>query len=144
MRIATGLIAGLAMGLALMITGAIAAYIIYGPQMAPEGKFEESQMNAAYFLWTKLVIGIFFGLLFTFIFGRVQAGFRAKGVWPGILYAVVLWFLISLWVISHPLVYEGAAKVASRDQLFWHIYTLGGFLGYGLALGLLCRKRASG
>jgi hypothetical protein len=137
----TGIVAGLAMGLALMITGAIAAYVIYGPQMAPDGKFEQNQMNAVYFLWTKLVIGLCFGLLFTFVFGKIQAGLGSKGVWQGILYAVVLWFLISLWAISHPLVYEGAAKVASKDQVFWHIYTLGGFLGYGLALGLLGRKR---
>lgn len=62
-----GIIAGLIMGITLFISGAILAKIIYGPQMAPAGKFEPSQLNPFYFIWTKLVIGIFFGILFTFI-----------------------------------------------------------------------------
>jgi len=133
----TGTIAGLVMGIALFLTGAIAAFFVYGPQMAPEGKFEPSQMNPAYFLWTKLLIGWFFGLLFTFIYAKVQAIVPSKGIWRGLIFAFALWLVISLWAISHPLVYE---TVATRDQLFWHIYTLGGFLGYGATVGLLNRK----
>jgi hypothetical protein len=30
--------------------------------------------------------------------------------------------------------------VATRDRLFWHIYTFWGFLGYGAMLGWLSRK----
>lgn len=135
----TGTIAGLVMGIALFLTGAVAAFFVYGPQMAPEGKFEPSQMNPAYFLWTKLLIGWFFGLLFTFIYARVQAIMPAKGILRGLIFAFALWLVISLWAISHPLVYE---TVATRDQLFWHIYTLGGFLGYGAPVGLLNRNRA--
>jgi len=133
----TGTIAGLVMGIALFLTGAIAAFFIYGPQMAPEGKFEPSQMNPAYFLWTKFLIGWFFGLLFTFIYAKVQAIMPSKGILRGLIFAFALWLVISLWAISHPLVYE---TVATRDQLFWHIYTLGGFLGYGATVGLLNRK----
>jgi hypothetical protein len=136
----TGTIAGLAMGIALLLTGAIAAFFFYGPQMAPEGKFEPSQMNAAYFLWTKLLIGWFFGLLFTFIYAKVQTSIPSKGILRGLIFAFALWLTISLWAISHPLVYEGVTTVVTRDQLFWNIYTLGGFLGYGVTIGLLSRK----
>jgi len=59
-----GVLAGIVFGMALFICGAITARIVYGAQMAPEGKFDESQMNAFYFFWTKIVIGIFFGILF--------------------------------------------------------------------------------
>jgi hypothetical protein len=135
-----GTAAGLAMGLALLITGGVAAFFIYGRQMAPAGKFAAGQMNALYFLWTKLLIGWFFGLLFTFIYARVYAGLPARGVLRGLTFALVLWLLISLWAISHPLVYEGMAAVATRDRLFWHIYTLGGFLGFGAVMGQLNRK----
>ena len=133
----TGTIAGLVMGIALFLTGAVAAYFVYGPQMAPEGKFEPSQMNPAYFIWTKLLIGWFFGLLFTFIYAKVQELLPSKGFLRALMFAVCLWFVISLWGISHPLVYE---TIATRNQLFWEVYTLGGFLGYGVALGLLTRK----
>jgi hypothetical protein len=136
----TGTIAGLAMGIALFLTGAITSILVYGPQMAPEGKFEPSQMNPAYFLWTKLLIGWFFGLLFTSIYAKVQVVVKSKGILRGLFFALALWLVISLWAISHPLVYETVAAIATRDQLFWHIYTLGGFIGYGATLGLLNRK----
>lgn len=77
----------------------------------------------------------------TFIYAKIQTGIPSKGIPRGLIFALALWLMISLWAISHPLVYEGAATVTARDQVFWHIYTLGGFLGYGLALGLLSRKR---
>jgi hypothetical protein len=136
-----GTVSGLAMGVALLLTGGIAAFLVYGPQMAPKGKFEPSQMNAAYFLWTKLLIGWFFGLLFTFIYAKVQDGLPAKGVLRGLVFALALWLLVSLWAISHPLIYEGMKAVATRDRLFWHVYTLGGFLGFGAVLGWLSRRR---
>ena len=133
----TGTFAGLVMGIALFLTGAVAAFFTYGPQMAPEGKFEPSQMNPAYFIWTKLLIGWFFGLLFTFIYAKIYPRLPLKGFFRGVLFAVVLWLVVSLWGISHPLVYE---TIVARHQMFWEIYTLGGFLGYGVALGSLARK----
>jgi hypothetical protein len=136
----TGTIAGLVMGIGLFLTGAVTSILVYGPQMAPEGKFEPSQMNAGYFFWTKLLIGLFFSLLFTFIYAKVQVVLPSKGILRGLFFAFALWLVISLWAISHPLVYETVASVATRDQLFWNIYTLGGFLFYGAAIGLLNRK----
>jgi hypothetical protein len=133
----TGTIAGLVMGIALFLTGAIAAFFVYGPQMAPEGKFEPSQMNPAYFIWTKLLIGWFFGLLFTLIYVKIHALLPLKGFSRALMFALSLWFVLSVWGISHPLVYE---TIATRNQLFWNVYTLGGFLGYGAALGFLVRK----
>ena len=55
--IADGTISGLSMGAFLFIGGAILSRIIYGPQFAPPGKFEPEQINAFYFIWTKLLIG---------------------------------------------------------------------------------------
>jgi len=136
--IVIGTFAGLAMGIALLLTGAIAAFFIYGPRMAPEGKFEPRQMNAAYFLWTKLLIGWFFGLLFTIIYAKVQTSLPSKGILRGLIFAFMLWITISLWAISHPFVYEGVASVLTRNQFFWSIYTFGGFLGYGVTIGLFC------
>jgi len=133
----TGTIAGLVMGIALFLTGAIAAFFIYGPQMAPEGKFEPSQMNPAYFIWTKLLIGWFFGLLFTYIYAKLRSHLPSKGALRGVIFAFSLWIVISLWGISHPLMYE---TIVTRNQLFWHIYTLGGFLAYGATVGFLYRK----
>ena len=133
----TGTIAGLVMGIALFLAGAIAAFFVYGPQLAPEGKFEPSQMNPIYFIWTKLLIGWFFGLLFTFIYAKIQTLLPSKGFFRALIFALVLWAVICLWGISHPFVYE---TIATRNQLFWHIYSLGGFLGYGAALGLLVRR----
>jgi hypothetical protein len=66
-----GLTSGLIMGIALFLSGAIASRIVYGPQMVPEGKFEPDQINAFYFFWTKLVIGGFFGIIFTLIYSRL-------------------------------------------------------------------------
>jgi hypothetical protein len=66
-----GSIAGLVMGISLFIGGAILARIVYGPQMAPEGKFKTDQMNPFYFIWTKFIIGIIFGILFTFIYEKL-------------------------------------------------------------------------
>jgi len=62
-----GALSGIVFGIALFICGAITARIVYGAQMDPENKFNESQMNAFYFLWTKIVIGIFFVVLFFFM-----------------------------------------------------------------------------
>ena len=132
----TGTIAGLVMGIALFLTGAVAAFFTYGPQMAPEGKFEPSQMNPAYFIWTKLLIGWFFGLLFTFVYAKIYPRLPLRGFLRGLLFAVSLWLVVSLWGISHPLVY---GPIVLQHQIFWEIYTLGGFLGYGLALGFLAR-----
>ncbi|MCK4514434.1 MAG: hypothetical protein KAU31_04205, partial [Spirochaetaceae bacterium] len=50
----------------------------------------------------------------------------------GLKYAFLLWVVIALWGFSHPLMYE---TLDVRNQVFWHIYTLGGFVGYGLAFG---------
>jgi hypothetical protein len=120
----TGTIAGLAMGIALFLTGAIASIFVYGPQMAPEGKFEPSQMNPAYFLWTKLLIGWFFGLLFTSIYAKVQVIMPSKGILRGLFFALALWLVISLWSISHPLMYEMlplSRRVTNCSGTFTHL-----------------------
>ena len=64
----TGIGSGLVMGIMLFIVGVIFSRIIYGPQFAPPGKFKPEQMNPCYFIWTKLLIGVFFGILFTSIY----------------------------------------------------------------------------
>ena len=50
----TGVVSGLSMGVMLFIAGAVFSRIIYGPQMAPAEKFNPEEMNAWYFIWTKL------------------------------------------------------------------------------------------
>jgi hypothetical protein len=132
-----GLIAGIVMGVGLFITGAVASRIIYGPQMVPEGKFEPDQINAFYFIWTKLAIGCFFGIIFTWLYSKYLELTKKSSVLYGLLFSFLLWLIISLWSISHPLVYE---SIATKDQLFWHIYTLGGFLIYGLTIGAIFKK----
>jgi hypothetical protein len=134
-----GIVSGLVMGISLFIVGAIASRLVYGPQFVPEGKFEPEQINAWYFFWTKIVIGIFFGLLFTFIYAKVQVMVPWRGILRGLLYALFMWLVICLWSISHPFTYDFATAFATRDQLFWHIYSLGGFLGYGATVGLMSR-----
>ena len=131
--IIVGIIAGLIMGITLFISGAILARIIYGPQMVPEGKFEPSQINAFYFIWTKLVIGVFFGILFTYVYAKLPLSNRIKGPVQGGKYAFVFWLVISLWNLSHPLLYE---SINFPNQLFWLSYTLCGFLSFGYVLGL--------
>jgi hypothetical protein len=132
-----GLIAGLFMGIALFLTGAITAYIIYGPQFAPPDKFSQQQMNAWYFFWTKLVIGCFFGIIFAFVYVKLYLPVIGGGCLKGLLYGFFLWFIISLWNISHPIIY-GPLNI--HDYLFWAIYMLGGFLVFGAALGYFYRK----
>ena len=132
-----GTIAGIVMGIGLFLTGAVAAFLVYGPQMAPEGKFQPDQMNPWYFIWTKLLIGWFFGILFTLPYARLRDAFHLQGLFGALIYAFALWLIVSLWGISHPLVYE---TIATKNQLFWHIYSLGGFLAYGITLGLLFRS----
>ena len=135
--IVVGILAGLTMGLALFIFGAILARIIYGPQMAPPGKFEPDQLNPFYFIWTKLLIGVFFGILLTFIYERLPLSRHIKGPAQGIKYAFILWLAISLWDLSHPLVY---GPINYTDQLFWLLYTLFGFLSLGYVLGFKYRR----
>jgi hypothetical protein len=134
-----GLIAGLIMGIGLFITGAIASRIIYGPQMVPEGKFEPDQINAFYFIWTKLAIGCFFGIVFTWVYSWFIKLTGNSNVLTGLLFSFILWLIITLWSISHPLVYE---SIATKDHLFWNIYTLGGFLSYGLIIGAIFKHKA--
>ena len=131
--VVVGVIAGLAMGLSLFVVGALASRVVYGPQFAPAGKFEPHQLNAWYFLWTKLVIGVIFGLLLTVLYELLPLARRIASVTGGLTYAACLWLVVYLWGLSHPLVY---ATVSARDQLFWLVYTLGGFLGFGAALGV--------
>ena len=135
--VVVGIIAGLIMGITLFISGAILAKIIYGPQMAPAGKFEPSQLNPFYFIWTKLVIGIFFGILFTFIYEKLPLSNRIKGPAQGLKYAFFFWVVISLWNLSHPLIYE---SINYSNQLFWLLYTLFGFLSFGCILGIIYKR----
>ena len=127
-----GTISGLVFGTVLFIGGAITGRIVYGPQMAPAGKFTPDHLNAFYFIWTKLVIGIFFGILFLLVYEKLPLKKRIKNIWQGIIYGFVFWLVISLWNLSHPLVYE---SFNFTNQLFWLLYTLWGFLAYGGILG---------
>lgn len=138
-KIVIGVLTGLAMGVSLFIVGAIASQVVYGPQLAPEGKFEPEQLNAWYFIWTKLVIGIFFGVLFILLYEALPLTKRIKGIRDGLKYAFVLWAVISLWELSHPLVYD-SDTLNWQDQIFWLVYTLGGFLGYGATIGYAYKK----
>ncbi len=136
----TGLLAGLAMGLALFLTGAVAAFVAYGPQMVPEGKFKPEQINAWYFFWTKLAIGAFFGMLLSLLYEALPLSRRISGTLQGLKYSFALWVVVYLWALSHPLVYDAGLAALSRNQLFWMVYTLGGFLGLGAAFGWLRRR----
>jgi hypothetical protein len=129
-----GLISGFVMGITLFIAGAIFSRIIYGPQFAPEGKFDPEQLNAWYFIWTKVLIGLFFGLLFTLLYESLPIKERINSAFVGLKYGFLLWFAISLWNISHPLIY---GSINDKDQLFWLVYSLFGFLAYGFTLGYL-------
>jgi len=108
--------------------------------LAPEGKFDPEQLNAWYFIWTKLVIGIIFGVLFIILYEALPVSKRMQGIGDGLKYAFMLWVVINLWELSHPLVYN-IDTLNWQDQIFWLIYTLGGFLGYGLAVGYAYKKQ---
>ena len=136
--ISAGIISGLIMGVTLFIVGAIASRIIYGPQFAPPGKFEPEQLNAFYFIWTKLVIGVFFGILFTFIYEKLPLSLRINSALSGLKYGFCFWLIVFIWNISHPLIY-GPLNVS--NQVFWLIYSMSGFLAYGFTLGLIYKKR---
>jgi hypothetical protein len=131
-----GVAAGVVMAVALFITGAVAARLVYGPRMVPEGKFTADQINAGYFLWTKLLIGVFFGVVLSALYEVLPLAKRLAGARDGLLYAFLLWAVVYLWGLSHPLVYEMQWSI-DKDQLFWMVYTLGGYLGLGLAYGAL-------
>jgi hypothetical protein len=134
-----GVTVGVVMALALFVTGAVAARVVYGPQMVPEGKFTADQVNAGYFLWTKLLIGVFFGVLLSLLYERLPLARRISTARDGLLYAFLLWLVVYLWGLSHPFVYELRWSI-DRHQVFWMVYTLGGFLGLGLAFGGLRRR----
>ena len=136
--IRNGSIAGLVMGISLFIGGAILARIFYGPQMAPEGKFKASQMNPFYFIWTKLMIGIIFGIIFTFLYEKLPLVKRISSIRKGLKYAFFFWLIISLWNLSHPVMYE---TFDFQNNIFWLLYTLCGFAGYGLTIGFLYKKQ---
>jgi len=135
--IIAGVLSGLIMGITLFIAGAILARIVYGPQMAPTGKFETSQLNPFYFIWTKLLIGIFFGILFTFFYEKLPLVARIKKPIQGLKYAFLFWLVITLWNLSHPVVYE---SINYSNQLFWLLYTLAGFLAFGFVLGIIYKR----
>ena len=137
--IVVGVLAGLIMGVFLFVVGGVASRVVYGPQMAPEGKFDPEQLNAWYFIWTKLVMGVFFGVLFALIYEALPLSRRISSVLGGLKYAFWLWVVVYLWGLSHPLMYE---TLDVRNQVFWLIYTLGGFVGYGLAFGQAYKRHA--
>jgi len=132
-----GLVAGLAMGLALFLTGAIASRVVYGAQMAPEGKFEPSQLNPIYFVWTKLLIGAVFGVIIAAFYERLPLALRIEGARSGMKYAFGLWIVVSVWGLTHRVAYE---TLEPRNQVFWLIYTLGGYLGFGYVFGALSKR----
>ena len=135
--VTNGLISGLVMGITLFIAGAIFSRIIYGPQFAPEGKFDLEQLNAWYFIWTKILIGVFFGMLFTLLYEGLPIKKRIISVFAGLKYGFLFWLAISLWNLSHPLIY---GSINNKDQLFWLVYSLFGFLAYGFTLGYLYKR----
>ena len=139
--ITIGIISGLVMGITLFIAGAIFSRIIYGPQFAPPGKFEPEQMNPFYFIWTKLLIGIFFGIVFTFLYEKLPLDRRIKGPLQGMKYSVLFWLVLTLWDISHPFTY---GSIYNNDQLFWLVYSLCGFIAFGCVLGLFYKKYSTG
>jgi hypothetical protein len=132
-----GVIAGLLMGVFLFVTGAVASRVVYGPEMAPEGKFDAEQLNPLYFIWTKLLIGVVFGVFIALLYERLPLSNRIDGPVMGLKYSFWLWLVIYLWNRSHPWVYESPEL---PNQLFWLIYTLGGFLGFGLAFGYVYNR----
>ena len=134
-----GTIAGLAMGVSLFIGGAILSRIVYGPQFAPPGKFSPEQLNAFYFIWTKLLIGWLFGILFAAAYEILPLSRRLTGPIHGMKYAFSFWLVATMWNLSHPLVY-GSVNVP--DQIFWIFYQFVGFLGFGAVLGFLNKRRA--
>jgi hypothetical protein len=137
--IAAGTVSGLTMGIFLFIGGAVFSRIIYGPQFAPPGKFAPEQLNAFYFIWTKLLIGWFFGVVFTFVYEKLPLRRRMSGILQGLQYGFVFWLLMSMWNLSHPLIY-GTLNVP--DQTFWLLYQLVGYLAFGATLGYVYRRRA--
>ena len=136
-----GIVSGIIMGVVLFIGGAIFSRIIYGPQFAPPGKFQPEQINAFYFIWTKILIGIFFGVLFTFFYEKLPLSKRFISPFHGLKYGFLLWLIINLWDISHPIVY---GSINNKDQLFWFLYSLCGFLALGFSLGSFYKKSKSG
>jgi hypothetical protein len=132
-----GLVAGLAMGIALFLAGAISSRLVYGPELAPEGKFDEEQLNAWYFFWTKLAMGAAFGILLALIYRKLPLRPGIRGGLSGAKYALILWLVISIWGLTHRVAYE---TLDMQNQMFWLIYTLGGFLGLGLAFGHALKK----
>jgi hypothetical protein len=101
-----------------------------------------SRVSAGYFLWTKLLIGVFFGVVLSAFHEMPPLTRRIAGIRDGLPYAFLLWVVVYLWGLSHPLVYEMRWSI-DKNQVFWMVYTLGGFLGFGLAFGGL-RKRVLG
>ena len=136
----SGAVSGLVMGITLFIAGAIFSRIIYGPQFAPPGKFEPEQLNAFYFIWTKLLIGIFFGVVFTFVYEKLPLNRRINGSLQGVKYSFIFWLVFTLWDISHPFTY---GSIYNNDQLFWLIYSLCGFLAFGFTIGIFYKKYTS-
>ncbi len=132
-----GIISGLVMGIVLFIAGAIFSRIIYGPQFAPPGKFEPEKMNPFYFIWTKLLIGVFFGIVFKSIYEALPLTKKFKSGLNGLKYGFIFWLIISLWDISHPLIYGSGI---TKDRLFWLVYTLFGFIAFGYVLGLFYKR----
>jgi len=126
------------MGFALFIGGAILSRIIYGPEFAPPGKFEPEEMNPFYFIWTKLLIGWLFGILFTFIYELLPLRKKISGIVEGLIYGFVFWLIIALWSLSHPVIY---GPINIQDQIFWLLYQLVGFLAFGAVLGYIYKKR---
>ncbi len=137
--ITAGTISGFTMGMCLFIGGAILSRIIYGPQFVPPGKFKPEQINPFYFFWTKLLIGWFFGLLFTFAYEILPIQKKIATNLQGLKYGFIFWLLIAVWGLSHPLIY-GCANWT--DQIFWTFYQLFGFLGLGISIGSIYKRRA--
>ncbi|MFQ5792384.1 MAG: hypothetical protein ACE5JI_18095, partial [Acidobacteriota bacterium] len=86
-------------------------------------------------------IGAFFGVLFSLTLNRLPLEKRVCNAVGGLKAAFLFWLLVSLWGLSHPLVY---GPIDFRNQAFWLVYTLGGFLAYGGTLGFLFKRQTRG
>ncbi|MFH0779043.1 MAG: hypothetical protein V2A71_10540 [Candidatus Eisenbacteria bacterium] len=84
--ITAGIVSGLIMGVTLFIAGAAFSRIVYGPQFAPADKFEPEQLNAWYFIWTKPLIGVFFGIVFTLLYEGLPLSRRLNSTLAGMKY----------------------------------------------------------
>jgi len=93
-------------------------------------------MNPFYFIWTKLLIGVIFGILFTFVYEKLPLVKKISSTLQGIKYVFIFWIVISLWNLSHPIIYE---SINYKNQNFGYCILYVDFLVLVL-LSVCCIK----